>query len=146
MTCRIVPAHDQPFAHRYTVHYPDHAPRQDDPHYVDFEAYRKRTKATARCRFAVDRGDASECDKDHPLELHHAHIEFALQNGVDLALLERDYPGVSDPTQVGAWVESAANLEWYCRAHHRSVAGVHEASVSDYEAEHYVRNLISGPL
>jgi hypothetical protein len=137
------PAHKQAFTHRYVVSYPAHEPRTDDPHYVDFNEYRRRTKATARCVYAVQTGNDSECDTEHPLELHHCHIEFALQNGVDLALLERVYPGVSNREEVGAWVESAVNLEWRCRWHHRGHGGVHCATASDYEAERFVRNLIS---
>ena len=136
-----VPAHEGIVSHRYVMHYPEHPPRENDPHYKDFEDYRKRTKATARCAFAVRTNDDSTCDGG--LELHHSHIEFSLQNGVELKWLERDYPGVSDPTQVGAWVESAANLEWYCEFHHRGAGGVHSAAASDFEAEHYVRGLIS---
>lgn len=133
----LVAAHDQVEAHRYTVHYPDHAPRPDDPHYRDFEAYRRRTHATAVCGMAATGGCAGL------LELHHAHVEFALANAVDLALLERDYPGVSTPDEVGAWIETAANLLWLCTFHHRGHGGVHVASASDYEAERYVRELIT---
>lgn len=135
-------AHDQAVTNRYTVHFPEHPPRESDPHYRDFEAYRNRTKDSAVCAFAQRRGgDASECAGG--LELHHSHVEFSMQNGVDLTLLEADYPGISDPTQVGAWVESAANLIWLCAKHHRGHGGIHHASASDWEAEHYVRNLIS---
>lgn len=136
-------AHDQKISHSYVVHYPEHSPREDDPHYRDFNEYRRRTKATAKCVHALHTGDDSECDHEHPLELHHCHVEFALQNGVDLKWLERDYPGVSNPDEVGAWVESAVNLEWRCRWHHRGSGGVHVATASDYEAERYVRGLIS---
>jgi hypothetical protein len=140
----IVPAHDQPVIRRYVVRYPDHPARTDDPHYRDFEAYRRRTKDTAQCVMGLKRGDFSECDLSAPLELHHAHVEFALQNGVDLAWLERDYPGIANPDEVGAWIESADNLIWLCRACHRGPGGVHVASAADYEAEKYVRGLI-GP-
>lgn len=136
------PAHDQPVTHRYVVAYPEHFPRTSDPHYRDFEAYHRAHRADARCAIGAHRGDFSECDTENPMELHHAHIEFALQNGVDLAWLERDYPGVSNPTAVGAWVESGANFTWYCRAHHRGHGGVHSASAADFEAEKYVRGLI----
>jgi hypothetical protein len=137
----VTPAHDQSTTHRYVIHYPEHAPRQGDPHYKDFHSYRNRTKATAQCAIGAHRSDFSECGGE--LELHHAHIEFALQNGVNLQWLEVDYPGVSDPDEVGAWVESAANLQWLCEAHHRGAGGVHVASASDFEAERYVKGLIS---
>ena len=135
------PAHNQTFDNRYSVHYPDHKPRKDDPHYKDFEAYRAKTKASAKCTFGLHRNDFSECSGE--LELHHTHIEFALQNEIDLQWLEVDYPGVSNPDEIGAWVESAANLEWLCGHHHRSVAGVHRVDASNFEGEKYVRGLIS---
>lgn len=133
-------AHDQVVTHGYTLHYPDHPARKDDPHYRDFEHYRRSHKETARCAVGAHRNDYSECRGG--LELHHAHVEFALQNGVDLAWLEKDYPGISNPDEVGAWVESGANLVFYCSAHHRGPGGVHCASASDFEAEKYVRGLI----
>jgi len=133
-------AHSQKVTHSYLVHYPAHPARKDDPHYTDFNEYRRRTKATAKCSIGEHRNDFSECHGG--LELHHAHIEFSLQNGVDLKWLERDYPGVSRPDEVGAWVESAANLTWLCEFHHRGPGGVHVASASDYEAERYVKGLI----
>lgn len=152
----VVPAHDQTVSHRYVIHYPEHPPRTGDPHYVDFNEYHRRTRATARCAFAVRTGDYSECADalGHPapapesgeqpgLELHHAHVEFSLQNGIDLTRLEHIYPGISDPEHVGAWVETAANLVWYCARHHRGHGGVHVAASSDFEASHFVRDLIS---
>jgi hypothetical protein len=91
----------------------------------------------------LHRNDFSECSLDQPLEVHHTHIEFALQNGIDLAWLEVDYPGISNPDEIGAWVESAANLEWLCIFHHRaSGTGKHHAAVADFEGERYIRGLI----
>lgn len=135
------PAHDGAITHSYTLHFPEHPPRTGDPHYVDFEAFRRRTHKTAQCAIGAHRDDFSECRGG--LELHHAHVEFSLQNGVDLAWLEKDYPGISDPNSIGAWVESAENLLWLCLFHHRGHGGVHVASASDFEAEKYVRGLIS---
>jgi hypothetical protein len=162
----VVEAHDQGITHSYVVHYPPHPPRTDDPHYKDFNHYHRTNGPTARCALAVHAtldGDADPvrqdakphrligageqragCDVTSPLELHHSHIEFSLQNGVDLALLERDYPGISNAEEVGAWVESADNLTWYCVFHHRGPGGAHTAAASDFEAEKYVRGLISG--
>jgi hypothetical protein len=139
----MVDKHDQKVTHSYTVHYPEHPERDKDPHYKDFNHYREQTKATAQCSVGLHRNDFSECSLDKPLELHHTHIEFSLQNGVDLKWLEVDYPGVSDPNTVGAWVESANNLEWLCEFHHRGHGGVHVSAAADYEAEKYIRGLIS---
>lgn len=139
-------AHTQETEHHYLMHYPEHPARKDDPHYVDFEAYRKAHIETARCAVGLHRSDFSECssgDSNHGLELHHSHVEFSLQNGVDLAWLEKDYPGISDRDSIGAWVESGANFEFLCEFHHRGAGGIHTASSSDFEAEKYVRGLIS---
>lgn len=137
-----VPAHDQGITNHYTIAYPEHPAREDDPHYKDFEHYRRTHIDTAVCHIAERRGgDISECGGG--LELHHSHVEFSMQNGVDLTLLEHEYPGISDPEQVGAWVESADNLIFYCAKHHRGHGGVHHASSSDFEAETFVRGLIT---
>ena len=137
-----VEKHDQNVTHHYLIHYPEHPERTSDPHYRDFNHYRAQTKDTAKCAVGQHRNDYSECILDRPLELHHSHVEFSLQNGVDLKWLEVDYPGISNPDEVGAWVESAANLVWLCVFHHRGHGGAHTASASDYEAEKYVRALI----
>ncbi len=137
-----IAAHVQKAVHSYDIHYPAHPARESDPHYKDFEEYHRRTRDSAICSVGGHRGDFSECSLGKPLELHHAHVEFSLQNGVDLAWLEKDYPGISNPDEVGAWVESADNLLWLCEFHHRGHGGVHVASASDYEAEKYVRGLI----
>lgn len=139
----MVEAHEQVSAHKYTMHYPEHPARKDDPHYTDFEHYRKTHVKEAKCSIGLHRNDFSECDNAHPLELHHSHVEFSLQNGVDLKWLEVDYPGISNPDEVGAWVESGDNLEFLCRFHHRGHGGVHVSAASDYEAEKYVAGLIS---
>ena len=149
-------AHDQKITHRYVVHFPPHPARKDDPHYVDFNHYHQTHRPTATC-YVGDRIGTQDCrdaqgrptavdsnGQTSGLELHHAHVEFSLQQGVDLAALEIDFPGISDPTQVGAWVESDANFRWLCVFHHRGPGGAHTASHSDWEAERYVRGLISG--
>jgi hypothetical protein len=162
---KMVDAHDQAETHHYVVHFPPHPARTDDPHYKDFNHFHRTFGPDARCAFAVhasltaDADPTRQTDKPHrlvgagearagcdvttPMELHHAHIEFALQQGVDLALLEKDYPGVSNPDEVGAWVESGANFIWLCVWHHRAGGGAHTASASDWEAEHYMKGLIS---
>lgn len=135
-------AHDQKMAHNYVVHFPAHYPRPQDPHYIDFEHYRKQHEATAQCAFTGS-ADSDQCILDKPLELHHKIIEFSLQNGVDFATLEKDYPGISNPNEVGAWVESDQNFEWLCQFHHRGHGGVHVAAAADFTAEKYVKDLIS---
>ena len=139
------PAHVQKMTHNYAVRFPEHEARENDPHYVDFNHIHREWKKDPekwQCWIGKHRGDFGECSLDKPLELHHAHIEFALMNAVELAWLEKDYPGVSDPEKLGAWVESAENLLVLCQFHHRGHGGIHVASSSDYEGLKYIRNMI----
>lgn len=142
----VVPAHEQMFTHRYVVKYPAHDPRAHDPHKHDFEEWkrRRRESGTYHCDFAMEHrgGDFSECDTTHPLEAHHKVVELAMMNEIDFALLEADFPGIS-AQEVGAWIDSDANLILLCVAHHRGPGGVHTASYSDFGSEFYVRDLIT---
>jgi len=142
----VVAAHIQAITHRYQITYPEHGPRAGDPAYADFHAFKAGRKAagTYVCDFATEfrGGDTSECDLTKPLEAHHKHIEWAMLNEVDMVLLEAAYPGVSAQT-VGAWVESAENLELLCVWHHRGRAGKHTAAFADFEASKDIRRLIS---
>ncbi len=135
-----IAAHQQAETRHYVMHFPEHSPRPADPHYVDFNHYRRTHVATAKCKF-WDSANPDECTTQ--LELHHAFVEFPLQNGVDLAVLEKDFPGISNPDEVGAWVESDQNFEWLCSFHHRGHGGAHTAAHSDFVAERYVKDLIS---
>ena len=150
-----VSAHDGKQTHRYLMHFPEHPARASDPHYVDFNHYHTTHRDTARCHIG-ERIGFDECmdaqgrpapppedgGKQPGLELHHAHVEFSLQNGISLTALEHDYPGISDPDRVGEWVESETNFRWLCAWHHRGAAGAHTASHADWEASQYVRGLI----
>lgn len=141
----MVDEHNQKFTHSYTVHYHDHEPREGDKHYTDFNAYKRKLKKDPelyKCAVGNHRDDYSECSLDKPLELHHHFVEYALANGVDLKWLEVDFPGISNPDEVGAWIESPANLLLLCERHHRGADGVHVLSAADYEAMKYVRDLI----
>jgi len=139
-----VPAHDQRVTHSYVVHYPAHEPRAEDPHRAEFEEYKRRRReaGTYHCDFAAQfrDGDASECDGAHPLEAHHTHLEFALLNGADAALLEEQWPGVTT-AGVGAWLDGDENLTLLCQTHHRGHGGVHVLAAADYEASKLVRRL-----
>ena len=155
---RTVEAHDTPVTHRYLMHYPPHPTREGDPNYVDFKHYHDKHRATARC-YIGERIGCSECvdAQGHPcpppedggqqpcLELHHAHVEFSLQNGISLKALEVDYPGISKKYTVGEWVESGANFRFLCAWHHRGAAGAHTASHSDWEASQYIGGLVERP-
>lgn len=140
-----IAAHTQNVTNRYTEHVPEHGGRAEDPWHADFEEFKRRRVAagTSYCDFAHKyRKDSSECDLSTPLEAHHAIVEFALQNGVDIQLLEQFYPGVSQ-MGIGKWIDSDQNLILLCAWHHRGHGGVHIASASDYTAYQFVKGLIS---
>ncbi|MGZ4554805.1 MAG: hypothetical protein ACXVXZ_03475 [Mycobacteriaceae bacterium] len=136
-----IAAHSAAQSHKYVMHFPAHPARKDDPHYADFNAYHRKHHDAATC-YIGDRVGTDQCS-DGPLELHHAHIEFSLQNGVDLAALEKDYPGISNPDEVGDWIESEQNFRWLCAFHHRGHAGAHTAAHADWEASQYIKGLFS---
>lgn len=150
-----VPAHDGKQGHSYVVHFPPHPARTSDPHYKDFDAYHRKYRLTARCYVGerIGFGDCRDAqgkpalpplNSAQPgLELHHAHVEFSLQNGVDLKALEVDFPGISNPDEVGAWIETDQNFRWLCCWHHRGHAGAHTSAHADWEASLYILGLIS---
>ena len=153
---KSVEAHDAPQTHHYLMHFPEHPARKDDPHYVDFDHYHKTHRAGARCYIGehIGYGDCRDAQfnpaqppadggEQPGLELHHAYVEFSLQNGISLVALEKDFPGISDATCVGAWVESDVNFRWLCAWHHRGAAGAHTASHSDFTASIYIPGLIT---
>lgn len=138
-----VPAHTQPVTHSYRVSYPEHGPRADDPCYPDFEHWKRAHRDGAQCWVGEHIG-FDQCTPDAPLEVHHAVIEWSLINGVDFAALEKDYPGISDPSKVGEWVDSSDDsLRWLCQYHHRGHGGAHVASHSDWTAQCYVKDLLT---
>lgn len=141
MSRKDVPAHDQKVTLRYTVHYPCHPDRKSDPRYKAFNAYRRRTQPTAKCAIGEHRDDYSECAGE--LNLHHSHVEFSMQNGIEIAWLAKDFPEVIDDATAADWVESPANLIWLCNQHHIGSRGIHRLSAADFEAQKYVRNMVS---
>ena len=140
-----VAAHAQAETHRYTMHFPEHAPRESDPHYAAFEAYRRHTKDTAAC-YVGERAGAAACSPG-PLELHHAVLEFAVANAADPRALHRDFPEIAadaSPDEIAAWLESSpGEFRWLCAFHHRGHGGAHTASHADWTAQLYVPGLIS---
>jgi hypothetical protein len=117
-------------AHTQTEHltliyaYPAHEPRVGDVHYHVFNEARKRMKKLGALKCWVDNDD---CDRVHPVELHHAHVEFALANIVDVAHFRQQYPefAIPDDDAFLDWIESEGNLLPLCVTHHRGLLGIH---------------------
>jgi hypothetical protein len=142
------PAHNQTVTHTYHLHYPQHAPRAEDPHYALFNAYHKAHAATAVCSIgALGPRFLVECKGG--MELHHRIVEFAMQNGIELDVFIRDvYLPLHPDMKAGftqddlmAWAESDENFEWLCAYHHRGRSGVHVISSSDWNGVRLIPGL-----
>src|SRR5690242_17888677 len=108
-----VPAHDQRQTLRLIWHFPDHEPREGDPHYAAFEAVRRRMKAAGLLTCKVP-----GCRTGAPVQLHHTHIEFALLNAVDVGKLNEFLGLHLTDAEFQEWAESPGNLEALCQVHH----------------------------
>jgi len=147
---KTVPAHVQHVSHSYSIRYPAHLDRADDPWHQDFLEWKKRRKEsnTYYCDFAHEfrGGDQSECDLSEPLEAHHKVIEMALANGLlvpeNFARFEKHFPGLTKD-EIGEWIDGDANLELLDVFHHRGHGGKHIVSVSDWQAYEILRDLFA---
>ena len=114
-------AHDQALTLHIITHVPEHEPRETDPHYHLFEQAKARMKRQGLYRCVI--GD-DYCGGN--LELHHSHIEFSQQGGVDVAKVNAQLGLHLDSDEAFAqWIESPGNLEVLCAVHHRTHFGIH---------------------
>lgn len=108
------------------VFVPNHPDRSSTP---IFERTRKKLivdNPNATC--AVNNG---HCDHEHPLELHHQHVEWCDSSGVDWAKVALKVPGFDWATFDPAHPETFIDSEWnanlvLCKKHHTGVDhGIH---------------------
>lgn len=105
--------------------FPDHEPRDEDPHYSVFRAARKQLKKDGRLVCFIC---GAENTKESPIELHHHHVEWSLQNGVDLEKFFRCHDTeVKERTreELSRWTDSIENVLPLCQHHHRGAGGIH---------------------
>ena len=67
------------------------------------------------------------------METHHSELEWAAANGVDLPLITKDFPELSDHDKLVAWLDSEGNMLVLCATHHRG-AWHHDHGLSCAEA------------
>jgi hypothetical protein len=112
---QMTPAHEQAETHRYVMHFPEHLPRKDDPHYAAFEAFRRHHRTGAVC-YVGERVGTEHCAGT--LELHHAVLEFATANAADPRALHRDFPEIAETAtaeEIADWLEnSPGEFRWLC--------------------------------
>lgn len=114
-------AHDQMMTVHILTHVPEHAPREDDPHYHLFEQAKARLKRQGMWKCIIN-DDLCEGDP----ELHHTHVEFSQINQVDEKKIEQALGLHFDTDEdFQKWAESPGNLEVLCANHHRAHYGIH---------------------
>jgi hypothetical protein len=117
----VTAAHDQMMTIHVETHVPDHAPREDDPHYHLFEQAKARLKRQGLWKCII----ADELCGGEP-ELHHTYIEFSQINEVDPKRVEEALGlHFDNDEEFQQWAESPGNLEVLCANHHRTHYGIH---------------------
>lgn len=123
----VTSAHDQVQHVEVLWHYPDHTARAEDPHFNDFETVIRRLKSQGIYRCVI-------CSTDQSVECHHSHVEYSLQNGVDLQKLNQFLGLHLTDADFVAWIDSPGNLEPLCTKHHRGTEGIHLLPTPAWEA------------
>lgn len=114
-------AHDQAMTLHILSHIPDHAPREDDPHYHLFDQAKARLKKQGLWKCVIDDDLCSG-----PVELHHTWIEFSQINQADPDKVAKALGlHFDDDAAFEDWCQSPGNLEPLCAAHHRTHFGIH---------------------
>ena len=117
----VTAAHDQMMTIHVETHVPDHAPREDDPHYHLFEQAKARLKRQGLWKCII----ADELCGGEP-ELHHTYIEFSQINEVDPKKVQESLGlHFENDEEFQQWAESPGNLEVLCANHHRTHYGIH---------------------
>jgi hypothetical protein len=63
---------------------------------------------------------------DGAMETHHYRFEWASQYGLDLTMVEADFPDLTDREKLAEWVDSEGNMLVLCATHHRAkYEGIH---------------------
>lgn len=75
---------------------------------------------------------------DGAMETHHAHFEWASQNGLDLDKVTADWPEITDRDKLAEWVDSEGNMLVLCAEHHRGQhTGIHSISYPAWLLQRY---------
>lgn len=114
------------------VAYPKHEPRSASPTY---------TKTHHHLVYELD-APCWVCGIRHSqggaMETHHAHFEWASQNGLDLEKVTADWPEITDRASLAEWVDSEGNMLVLCAVHHRGQhTGIHAISYPAWLLQRY---------
>ncbi len=133
--------HEQKLTLRIDVFVPDHPDRKGTP---IFDRTRKKLIANnphAKCVI-----DNSDCDHDHPLELHHRIVEWCDSLGVDWEKVKLAVPGFDwasfDPAHPETFIDSEWNADTViCKKHHTGEDhGIHYLPYPIWQMQKYKRD------
>lgn len=130
----MIPEHEQYRTLRLKFHYPEHEPRESDPHYLLFNQTRQRLKEVGRLV-------CWRCGAKDRVELHHSIVEYAVTNALDVNLFIEMCPEfhVTDQETFLQFVESEGNLLPLCMECHRGTQGIHSIPYPDWVPGRYLR-------
>lgn len=114
------------------VMYPPHEPRKASAEYarVHHHLVYELDEACWICGIRHSAGGQ--------METHHAHLEWAAANGVDLALIVKDFPALTDTAALREWLDSEGNMLVLCAKHHRgSRHGIHSITYPAWLLQRY---------
>jgi hypothetical protein len=138
----LTAAHTETVAYRVTLSYPEHAPREHDPHYKAFHEAHDRLKRLGELKCWVGNAD---CIGD--MELHHNIVEDALINDVDRIKLALDHPVFTTDSDDAFLdlIQGEGNLLCLCRMHHIGALGVHCMPYPSWNVQKYLKAGIAAP-
>ena len=110
--------HEQRLTIAVDVFIPDHPDRSESP--IFRATHRKLIGGNPDARCFIDN---EHCDREHPLELHHQHVEWCDSLGVDWTRVARLVPEFDwasfDPTKPETFIDSEYNANLVlCKRHH----------------------------
>lgn len=147
---------DEAHYERRTLHelvaYPEHGPREGDPHYAIFHKARKHLiddlgvgcwiGGATKAQITAGLPEDHRCFGAHQLEAHHAVAEFAGLNEIDWRKVASDFPqaGITSDEEFLRFAESEGGLMILCDVHHRAAGrGIHSVTYPAWLLDRYAR-------
>lgn len=142
---------------RRTLHelayYPEHGPRESDPHYHIFDQARRHLIDTlgvgcwiggaTKQQLEAGLPAGHRCYGAHQLEAHHDIAEFAALSAVDWRKVAADFPrlGLASDEDFLRAAESDGGLRILCDKHHRSPGhGIHAITEPVWKLDRYAND------
>jgi hypothetical protein len=150
-----VPAHEQTRSLTESVFYPEHQSRKASAEYREVH-HRLVYELDEPCWICGVRNSTLKDPAQNPrgsteMETHHWHVEWALTNSIDPALIITDFPalGAADDAHLRQWLDSEGNMLVLCDVCHRhGLYGIHSITYPAWQAQRWQRagwDLAHGP-